>query len=240
MKKYRVLPFTFFVLIMFVILAFWKSYFGIINNLPETATLKIHAHTSIMLLWLLMLLIQASLIKTKRFKLHRWIGRTSFIIAPLLIWMGLVLIHEVFNRMPGDVPIETARLNVYSFGQLIAFIVTWGLAIWYHKRTELHMRFMISTAFAAGTAIVFRIFFFWIPNFNTVGAALTGSWILMTILLLVLIFFDWKNGIKKSAYWVVTILISLMHISYWRFTDNQFYLSFCDRYRNLPSWIFFE
>ena len=240
MKNYRVSPFIFLILIVTAILAFWKSYFGIFNTLPETATFRIHAHASIMLLWLLMLLIQALLIRIKQYKIHKFIGRISFVIVPLLIWTGLVLIHEVFNRNPNNVPTEVARLNVYSFGQLVAFLITWCLGILYRKRTEIHMRFMISTAFAAGTAIMFRVFFFWIPRFNTIESALIGSWISITLLLLILIISDWKKGIKKSVYWVVTILIALMNISFWRFTNNQFYLSFCEWYRKLPSWIFFD
>ncbi len=239
MKKYRTIPIAILFLIILTIFAFWKSYFGILNNLPETATKIIHIHASIMLIWLLMLLVQAWLIRNKKFKTHRFIGRTSYVFAPILIWSGLILIHEVFNRTPDDIPVEFARLNVYSFGQLFIFLVMWSLAIYYRKNVNLHMRFMISTAFAIGIAIIFRIFFFWIPNFDSFSPALIGSWAVMSIMLIILITLDWKKGIKISPYWIVTVLISLVHISYWTITKNSLYLNFCEWFSNLPTYIFF-
>lgn len=141
------------------------------------------------------------------------------------------------RRTPQGVPAELARLNVYAFGMVLAFGITWGLAIVYRKQTSLHVRFMISTAFAIATATVFRIFFFWVPSFDTDEAAINGNYFVLTLLLLALIAADWRMGVKRSAFWVVTILISVMHLGYWTFGKTDEWLAFCQWYADLPSWV---
>ena len=161
-------------------------------------------------------------------------------IAPLIIWAGLAALHGEFNRDPDGLPAEFARLNVLAFGTVLAYAVTWGLAIVYRRNTPLHARFMISTAFAVATAIVWRIFFHWVPGCGTNGAASAGNWGVLTLLLLVLIAADWRIGVKRSPFWVVTGLIALMHVGYWTFAKTEAWLALYQWYADLPSWLLFD
>jgi hypothetical protein len=56
----------------------------------------------------------------------------------------------------------------------------------------------------------------------------------LTSLLLVLIAADWRMGLKRSPYWVVTIVLSVMHLGYWTFAKTDGWLSFCQWYAALP------
>ncbi|MCH7838752.1 MAG: hypothetical protein IID38_00740 [Planctomycetes bacterium] len=94
---------------------------------------------------------------------------------------------------------------------------------------------MISTAFAIGTAILFRILAAWVPGLDTLDRVAAANWALLTLLLLVLIAADWRMGVKRSAFWVVTILISVMHIGYWTFGKTDGWHTFCQWYADLPS-----
>jgi hypothetical protein len=216
------------------IFAFWKTYFGILGNLPEHITTLLHVHTLLMIIWLLMLIAQAWFIRTKRFRLHRLVGRSSYVVVPVIILTILAVFHEMFNRAPDSVPPELARLNVLGFGQVLAFGITWGLAIKYRKHTPTHVRFIISSVIAIATAIVFRVFFLWIPGFDSPDHATAGNCVVLSLLLLILIAADWRMGLKRSPYWVVLIALSVMHLGYWTFARTDGWFAFCQWYADLP------
>ncbi len=232
MNPFRNLYICFALLIPVTVFGFWETYFKKLDNLPDYITPLVHVHALLMMLWVLMLIAQAWFIRTKRFRPHRWVGRSSYVIAPLIIVLGLATLHHNFNRTLVD-----ARQNVFAFGMVLAFGITWGLAIVYRKRTALHVRFMISTAFAIATAIVWRIFYFQVPGWDTNDAATAGNFGVLIFLLLVVIAADWRMGVKRSAFWVVTVLISVMHLGYWTFAKTEGYLSFCQWFADLPSWV---
>jgi len=186
MKPFRNVYIYFALLIPAAVLAFAKTFFAGVTFSGNSLTVLLRVHTALMVLWLLMLVAQAWFIRTKRFRLHRWVGRSSYVIAPLLILFGLVAVHELLNRTPGGVPIGGpvgARLGVFGFGQMLAFGITWGLAIVYRKQTPLHVRFIISTTFAISPALVLRIFVSRVPGFDTEGAAVAGNCFVLTFLL---------------------------------------------------------
>jgi glucan phosphoethanolaminetransferase (alkaline phosphatase superfamily) len=215
------------------IFAFWKTYVSILGNLPEKITLVYHLHAVVMTAWILMLIAQAWLIKAGHFTVHRAIGRASYVVVPLIIVLGLGTIHAMFNGTEASEMSGIGRLNVLGFGQLVCFLIVWGLAIRYRRQTPLHARFMISTIFAIGPAIIFRILLLWIPGIETVNAALIGNWIILTLPLLFLILLDWKKGITRSPFWVITLLVALMHIGYWTFATSDWWLAFCMWFRGM-------
>ncbi len=73
---------AFALLIPVTVFGFWKTYFRIPDDLPDTFTAVTHGHAALMFLWLLMLVAQAWFIRTRRFRPHRWVGRSSYVIAP--------------------------------------------------------------------------------------------------------------------------------------------------------------
>ena len=238
MNSFRNLYIYFALLIPVTIFGFWTTFFSILDNLPDKVTPLIHVHAMVLFLWLFMLIAQAWFIRTKRFRPHRWVGRSSYVIAPVIILLGLATLHEALNRTPGGVPIEGpegSRLNVLGFGQMLAFGISWGLAIVYRKHTPQHVRFIISTAFAIATAVVFRVFISWVPGFvGHIDASVAGNCFVLSLLLLVLIAVDWRKGMKRSAFWVVTTVLSVMHLGYWTFAKTDGWLAFCQWYADLP------
>ena len=103
-------------LIPAVLLAFAGSYFkdGTFSGKPVTTI--IHVHAALMMLWIFMLIGQAWFIRTRRYKLHRWVGRSSFIVAPLIIVMLLAMDHE-FLRIAPEISLMDARFMIYDWGQ---------------------------------------------------------------------------------------------------------------------------
>lgn len=234
---YRNVYIYFALLIPATLLGFATSYFAGVTFSGLSVTFFIHMHAALMVLWLLMLIAQAWFIRTGRFRPHRWVGRSSYVIAPAIIVMGLVATHETLNRKPAGISLVDARLEAYTWGQLVAFGLVWGLAILYRKRTPMHMRFMISTTFAIGSAIVFRIilnWFGWVPGLDLLDNIAATNWAVLTLPLLLLIALDWRAGLRRSPFWVVTIAIGIMHVGYFTFAKSEGWFDFVQGFANLP------
>jgi len=234
MNSHRNVCIYFILLIPVTLLAFWKSYFGLLGNMPGTITPLIHVHTLIMMLWLFMLVAQAWFVHTKRYIAHRWVGRSSFVIAPLVILSSLATLQRFFKNIPeGEDLAQIYRLHVLAFGMVVAFTITWGLAMIYRKQAAIHIRYIVSTVFAVSTAIVFRIFDFWIPGGDDNDTAVVGNFCVIILSLLLLIALDWRMGVKRSAYWVVAIVQGIAHLGYWTYAKSGAFLSFCQWFADL-------
>ena len=67
--------------LVFVVWAFWPSYFA---RLFEQPNVRFHAHGVALTLWCAMLVVQAQLVKTNRRRLHKQLGKASYVLAPAL------------------------------------------------------------------------------------------------------------------------------------------------------------
>ena len=75
---YRFSPRFFVVFLALTVWAFWPSYFA---RLFEQPSLLHHAHGIVLALWLVMLVVQAQLIRTQRRPLHRQLGKLSYVVG---------------------------------------------------------------------------------------------------------------------------------------------------------------
>ena len=239
LRTFRNSHLLFALIVPALLIGFWKSYFGTLGDLPDKVTTTIHVHSLTMIVWIFMLVAQAWFIRSKQFALHRLVGRSSYVVAPVIVWIGLVAMREFVGREPGAVSYDQARDLNLGFGQLLAFAVTWSLAVVYRKQPERHIRFMISTAFSLATAIVFRILISWVPGFGTAQAAVHGNFLVLGVLLGALIANDWRLGLRRSPFLVVTVMIALMYVSHLAIVRTDIWLAYCEWFRSLPTWILF-
>ena len=80
------IPFTFF--------GFYPSYFSKLLNMQ----FLYHAHAFFMIIWIAMAIVQPFLIKQKKTRLHKMIGRISYFIMPLLFISAYIVIrHSYYN-----------------------------------------------------------------------------------------------------------------------------------------------
>ncbi len=69
----------FIVFFAFVILAFWFTYF---TRILDQENYRMHLHGIALILWCLMLIAQALLIRLNYRSLHRQIGKFSYLLVP--------------------------------------------------------------------------------------------------------------------------------------------------------------
>ena len=237
MKSFRRAHLYLALMIPAILIGFWPTYFGILADLPPTITPVLHTHAFLMFLWVAMLVAQPWLVHARKARIHRLVGRASYLLAPLVIWVGLIATHEILLRPPDQTTQVDAANLILGVGQVVAFGAVWSLAIVYRRTRERHARFMVSTAFAVSTAVVFRVFFSWVPGFGTQPAAVHGNFITLSLILLVLIGHDWRLGIRRSPYLVVFSLLGLMYGGYFHFVETGPWLSFTQWFHDLPALI---
>lgn len=150
---YRAAPFFFLALLLLAIPAFWPSY--IVPKRYETDW-HVHLHGIAMLLWMLMLIVQASLIRAGSFPFHRALGKTSIVLVPVIVASTLLLAHY---RMRSGLNKELLYFFYVQLSLLAVFLIAYFLAILNRRTPAVHMRFMVCTALALVDPILARLLY---------------------------------------------------------------------------------
>lgn len=130
----------FLLLIPLAIIGFWKTYFGRILN-SEDFEFYVHFHFITVALWVVLLVAQPILIRKKNLKLHRILGKLSFILFPILLISVVLLAHSRHS-------LEEPNLGVMlflPFKDIILLLTAFFIAIRYKKEMAIHARGMIAT-----------------------------------------------------------------------------------------------
>ena len=104
-----------------------------------------------MMIWLALLFVQPLLIMTGRNQLHRTIGKSSYVIGPLII-ISLFLVgraayfNDIQSSAPMNINLAIRALDIRGF---FSFALFWALAMINRKNSSAHMRYMIGTAMLA-------------------------------------------------------------------------------------------
>lgn len=117
-----------------------------------------HIHGALMASWVILLVLQPVLINKGKLAAHRFVGKFSYVVAPLMIAsMFLILRFSYYKgiaKRPLDAVISFQSLTIM---QLICFTLFFILAIINKKNTFKHMRYMIGTALVFVTPPLSRV-----------------------------------------------------------------------------------
>lgn len=145
-KAYNKIWILFAVILAFAFLGFFKSYFILFPTM-EKIPFSHHFHTFLFLLWFAMLFIQPFLIKRGNFKLHRYIGKCSYLLMPLLIVSIFIVTRDQYQREIELYPrSECIAHLIIPIPQLLIFVAMYTLAMIYSKNTSFHIRYIIGAS----------------------------------------------------------------------------------------------
>jgi len=146
----------FLLLLLLVHIGFYKTYirhFPLFEDYTTASGRKFHFswvkhfHGMMMMGWILMLLLQPILILKGKIKWHHRVGRLSYVLAPLVLLSLWLITHERFygilEQQGYTAGIAHLALN---FPNIIFFALLYSLAIYYRKRSDIHIPFMCGTA----------------------------------------------------------------------------------------------
>jgi hypothetical protein len=106
-----------------------------------------HIHGALMASWVFLLVLQPVLIHTRKFAAHRFVGKLSYLIAPLMMISMLIIARVSYHKWVGEYgSTEVFSWQSVTWMQFSMFVLFYSLAIFYKKDTFRHMRFMIGTA----------------------------------------------------------------------------------------------
>src|SRR5271154_2606485 len=137
--------------LIFFALVFWtfartfylKPFFG---TPPLSALL--HIHGAVMTGWVVLLVVQTSLIATHRVQWHRRLGVFGAVWAALVVSVGsITTLHAAAREVRGHTDFAAAQVIITSLDllQMLFFAGFVAIAIWRRHRPDYHKRLMLLT-----------------------------------------------------------------------------------------------
>ncbi|HSH20361.1 MAG TPA: hypothetical protein VLA03_07895 [Draconibacterium sp.] len=189
--------------LLLVLIGFWPSYFAQFFDGTLDYSNYYHFHAVIVLLWMAVLITQPILIRNKKFAIHRVIGKSTYLLFPLIIVSVVLLTHSRIPYNDGDL---AANLFV-PFKDLFTLSVAYGIAIYFRHNIEIHARGMIATGiiFIEPALARFSFRIFGSASFDSTPYILTVCF--MYVVLIILIVAERK---RKSGRWVFPLILVLL------------------------------
>jgi hypothetical protein len=227
LKAYRNTSLLILLVMVGVQWGFYKNYTSEFPHFIDK-TVVIHVHGALLMTWMVLLIVQPLLIQTGRAKLHREIGKVSYVLGPLIIiflfLIGRGAYWRELNTTPRNEFYATMALDIRGF---ISFAILWSLAMIYRKDSPSHMRYMIATGILGigpgigrGLQNSFGVSF---------GSALTITDSISLSIVTVLLGYDIyrKKNIRPSLVVFAVFFISFL---LWQWRDTSAWQSFAKHY----------
>jgi len=195
-------------MLVLVVLGFWPSYFASL----QTWRFSVHIHSALMFYWMGSLIAQAVFVKTGQMDWHRRIGRASFVVAPLMVFFGYLMMREVLGLDSWRFTVSDIRALWGSFGNIAHFALTYALAIYFRRDTQLHARFMISTGVILLGAGVVRIVWVGHPELSGFVAAVNTEFVFGMLITIALILNDRRVGRIRAPFVIMLVLLACRHV----------------------------
>lgn len=214
---HRYAGYSFLLFFGLVLLAFWTSYYGKLNEAMET---HVHLHGAAMTLWCLALISQAFLIRWKQFKLHRLIGKLSYLLVPFIIYSGFRIARITIRNMGSGEDAIYYYFSALMFNALVVFALFYGLAILWRKKATWHSRWMVCTIFPLITPATDRIIYKYadslvalVPTLNGMPMVQVIGFILADLILILLVMMDWLRNRQFTVFPIALAIVGTYHIS---------------------------
>ncbi len=217
---YKNLGYFFLILLGLVFLGFFKTYFGLFPGFNAETTPVVHFHFFVQFLWVGILITQPLLIRGEKFKIHRLIGKLTYVLVPLIV-VSIILMWQkgitdtATENSPANYLRYLLKSNFHSLCDTLLLITFYSLAIFNKQTTKVHMRYMIAIALLYIDPALSRLSSYW---FNVSGSNSDLIAILFTdLILLGLILYDIKHDRFYKPYLVALSLFLIYHLSYFIF-----------------------
>lgn len=135
-----------------------SAYFGTSTTLsggPFSTAVRLHA--ALFTAWVLLFLVQTSLVATHRVAVHRRLGVAVAVLAGLMVVAGTAIALETARRGGGPPGVDPLQFLVIPLGDVALFSVLVTAALWLRRNKEAHKRLMLMAYLAILVAAVARL-----------------------------------------------------------------------------------
>jgi hypothetical protein len=157
-KAYRNISFLFATIFLFILLGFYKTYFGLIPQFQGVPDIT-HLHAFGMMLWCGLLIVQPLLIRYNKRPLHRALGKFTYFLVPYIVATSVGMVVHADHR-DGVAWFVEQKPPVFflAVSVTIWFVLFYVLAMVYRKNAAYHMRYIIGASLALISPSVGRLF----------------------------------------------------------------------------------
>jgi hypothetical protein len=230
-KAYDKIGILFVAILAVIFLGFFKTYFGLFPSF-ENIPLSHHFHAFLFLLWFVLLFIQPFLIKRGKFKLHRLVGKCSYLLVPLLIVSIITVTKSQYQRELALYPKSQCIANlIIPIPQLALFVALYLLAMIHVKNTAYHMRYIIGTSLVLIGPGLGRTFIFMMGM--TFPQGVQFSFLVTELILIALILYDIKKGNSYQPYAVLLTIFLLCHLAWFFLPQSSLWQMLCGKFVQL-------
>lgn len=123
---------------------------------PLTALYQVHG--LVFTAWMLLLVVQTSLVAGRRTDIHRRLGIAGAVLAAAVFLVGMMVTVETLRRNGGPPGLDPRTFFSIPLGDMIVFAVLVTAAIVYRQHAETHKRLILLATISLVTAAVARFF----------------------------------------------------------------------------------
>ena len=230
---YRNAVYFFAAILLFAFWGFWPTYY---SNPLQVSDYYVHAHGVMLTLWCTTLVAQGYLVRSGRREIHRQVGKTVYILAPMVVLSTLAVIHN-------GVDPATDRgifLMAVTLNNVLLFGITAGLAIYHRREPAVHARYMLCTVLPMFAPIFGRIIrqlgveLDFIPLVGGRPALQIVSYVGSEGILAALAIWDWVSHRRLRVFPLLFAVYAITHLALFAIYDQPFWAAFAQWFTNLP------
>ena len=130
---------------------------------PALPSLLVHVHGIIMTSWVVLFIVQVTLVARRRTKVHQRLGIAGAGLAVLVFVFGIVTAIYAAARFVNNPSLLPAAdppplpFLIIPFGDMVIFAILITAALYYRKRLDIHKRLMLLAAINLLTPAIARI-----------------------------------------------------------------------------------
>jgi len=150
--------FTVMILLLWaaILFGFAKSYFLAGMVAAPLPNLLIHVHGAAFTLWMILLLVQTTLITTGNVKVHRKLGMAGFFLAIAMVVLGFFAAVDAMKRGSGPQGLDPQTFFIVPMSDMLAFSTLVYFAYRFRNKPEFHKRIILMSTIALVDAGVGR------------------------------------------------------------------------------------
>jgi hypothetical protein len=215
-RAYRNLGYFLLVIPPIFLAGFWIPYFSRIPNFDASITTTVHVHAVLLFGWVGLLIVQPFAIRYRAFRLHRILGRISYVLMPLVILSAIAMIAKEYREhLVAGATFAGARNDEFlSAVVLVALAAFYGLALARIRKRDVasHMRYMICIVLVLLPAGLGRALGYWFGV--RLVSSQSASLAVIDICLIALIVFDRRRNLTARPYIVALAIYVVIELSW--------------------------
>lgn len=139
-----------------VLFGFTKTYFGAGMVMAPLPNVLIHVHGAAFTLWMVLLVVQTGLISTRHVQWHMKLGLAGFLLAVLMVVLGLLAGVDAMRRGSGPLGLDAVSFFVVPVSDMLVFSALVYAAYRLRRVAEGHKRLIIIATIGLMDAAVGR------------------------------------------------------------------------------------